>query len=59
MMGAVNVEKAPMIAGGVISFVGGIIMFSSFNEAGEAGKELIKAGEILKTELEFVPAALQ
>jgi len=51
-MGAINSEKAPMIAGGVISFVGGIIMFSSFNEAGEAGKELIKAGEILKTEQE-------
>ena len=51
-MGAINSEKAPMIAGGVISFVGGIIMISSFNEAGEAGIELIKAGEILKTEQE-------
>ena len=51
-MGAINSEKAPMIAGGVISFVGGIIMFSSFNEAGEAGIELIKAGEKLETEQE-------
>ena len=49
-MGAINSEKAPMIAGGVISFIGGIIMFSSFNEAGEAGIELIKAGEKLETE---------
>ena len=52
MMGAINVEKVPMIAGGAISFVGGIIMLSSFYEAGEAGKELIKTGEKLETEQE-------
>ena len=49
-MGAINSEKAPMIAGGVISFVGGIIMLSSFYEAGEAGEDLIDAGEKLETE---------
>ena len=52
MMGAINAEKVPMIAGGAISFAGGLIMLASFYEAGEAGKELIKAGEKLETEQE-------
>ena len=51
-IGIINSEKAPMIAGGVISFVGGIIMLSSFYEAGEAGEDLIDAGEKLETEQE-------
>ena len=52
MMGTINANKVPMIAGGAISFVGGLIMLSSFYEAGEAGKELIKVGEKLETEQE-------
>ena len=52
MMGTINAKKVPMIAGGAISFIGGLIMLSSFYEPGEAGKELIKAGEKLETEQE-------
>ena len=39
-----------MKVGGGVSFVGSIIMLLSFNHVGEAGEDLIDAGEKLETE---------
>ena len=50
--GVSNFNTDTMLASGGISFIGGLIVFLSFNQVGQAGEDLIDAGERLETEQE-------